>query len=84
MKILCVDVGTGTQDILVFDTTTEVENCLQLVMPSPTVLVARQIRDATARAEPIFLTGTIMGSRYVETAFRTTARCALHPDRDDV
>jgi uncharacterized protein (DUF1786 family) len=61
MRILAVDIGTGTQDILLFDTTTEVENCLQLVMPSPTVLVANQIKDATARLEPILLTGTIMG-----------------------
>lgn len=61
MKILAIDVGTGTQDILLFDTSTEVENNLQLVMPSPTVLVARQIRDATARGEDVLLTGTIMG-----------------------
>ena len=61
MRILAIDVGTGTQDILLFDTETEVENCLQMVMPSPTVLVARQIRDATARGEDVLLTGTIMG-----------------------
>lgn len=61
MKILCIDIGTGTQDILLFDSTTEVENCLQLVMPSPTVLVANQIRAATQRGEPVLLAGTIMG-----------------------
>ncbi|MBI5031301.1 MAG: DUF1786 domain-containing protein [Chloroflexi bacterium] len=61
MKILAIDIGTGTQDILLFDTTTEVENCLQMIMPSPTVLVAQQIRAATARNEDVLLTGTIMG-----------------------
>jgi len=61
MKILCIDIGTGTQDILLFDSTTEIENCLQLVMPSPTVLVANQIRAATRRGETILLTGSIMG-----------------------
>lgn len=61
MKILCLDIGTGTQDILLFDSSTEIENCLQLVMPSPTVLVADRIRAATQRREPILLTGTIMG-----------------------
>lgn len=61
MKILCVDIGTGTQDILLFDSTTQIENCLQLVMPSPTVLVANQIREATRRGETVLLTGTIMG-----------------------
>ncbi len=61
MRILCIDIGTGTQDILLFDSTKEVENCLQLVMPSPTVLVANRIRAATQRREPVVLTGTIMG-----------------------
>ncbi len=61
MRILAIDIGTGTQDILLFDSTTEVENCLQLVMPSPTVLVANQIKEATARREAVLLTGTIMG-----------------------
>lgn len=61
MKILCMDIGTGTQDILLFDSSTEIENCLQLVMPSPTVLVANQIRAATRRHEPVLLAGTIMG-----------------------
>ena len=61
MRILAIDIGTGTQDILLFDTSTEVENCLQMIMPSPTVLVARQIRDATARGQDVLLTGAIMG-----------------------
>ena len=29
MKILCVDVGTGTQDILLYDSDKEIENCLK-------------------------------------------------------
>lgn len=61
MKILCIDIGTGTQDILLFDSSTEIENCLQMVMPSPTLLVARQIRAATQRREAILLAGTTMG-----------------------
>ncbi len=61
MKILAVDIGTGTQDILLFDTRTQVENCLQLVMPSPTVLVAQKIRAATQARHAVLLTGTIMG-----------------------
>lgn len=61
MKILAIDVGTGTQDILLFDSTTQIENCLQMVMPSPTVLVANQIKDATAKGDTILLTGAIMG-----------------------
>jgi uncharacterized protein (DUF1786 family) len=61
MKILAVDVGTGTQDVLLFDSTKEPENALKLVMPSPTVLVARAIREATEAEQDLLLTGVTMG-----------------------
>ncbi len=77
MKILCIDIGTGTQDILLFNSTTEIENCLQLVMPSPTVLVANQIRAATKRGESVLLTGTIMGGGPSNWAAEDHARAGL-------
>lgn len=61
MRVLAVDVGTGTQDILLWDSSQEIENAVQLVMPSPTVLVAGRVRAATERREPIVLTGVTMG-----------------------
>ncbi len=61
MFILAVDIGTGTQDILLFDSEREVENCFKLVMPSPTVQLAEAVRRATRRGEDIVLTGVLMG-----------------------
>ncbi len=61
MRILAVDVGTGTQDILLFDSEREPENSLKLVMPSPTMLVAEEVRRATAERRPLLLTGVTMG-----------------------
>ena len=61
MKILCVDVGTGTQDILLFDSDRELENCAQMILPSPTQIVAGRIKRATARGQDVLLTGRIMG-----------------------
>ncbi len=61
MRILTIDVGTGTQDILLFDGEQELENSLKMVMPSPTVVVAGQIRAATERGRPILLEGVTMG-----------------------
>ena len=61
MQILCVDVGTGTQDILLYDSDKEIENCLKLVMPSPTLLVAKRVKQATRAGEPVVLTGVTMG-----------------------
>lgn len=61
MQILAVDVGTGTQDVLLFDSDKEPENALKLVMPSPTQLVAKAIRAATQEGEDLLLTGVTMG-----------------------
>ena len=61
MRILAIDVGTGTQDILLFDSASAVENNPKLVMPSPTSILARQVEQATLRGEALLLTGTTMG-----------------------
>ncbi|MGD9099106.1 MAG: DUF1786 family protein [Anaerolineae bacterium] len=61
MRLLTVDVGTGTQDILLFDSDLEVENCFKMVMPSPTMMVARTVKAATRRGDPLLLTGVTMG-----------------------
>jgi uncharacterized protein (DUF1786 family) len=61
IHILAVDVGTGTQDILLFESGKTIENCFKMVMPSPTVIVAERITRATERGQPILLTGVTMG-----------------------
>lgn len=61
VRILAIDVGTGTQDILLFESGRTMENNLKLVMPSPTVIVAERIKRATAVGAPILLTGVTMG-----------------------
>ena len=59
MRILAIDMGTGTQDILLFDTATAPENCIKMVMPSATEIAAREIRAAANK--PLLLTGVTMG-----------------------
>jgi uncharacterized protein (DUF1786 family) len=61
MQILTVDVGTGTQDVFLFDSDRELENCFKLVLPSPTVVVADRIRQATAARRRLVLQGATMG-----------------------
>jgi uncharacterized protein (DUF1786 family) len=61
MKILAVDMGTGTQDILLFDSAGPVENSVKLVMPSATQIAAGRIRQATAAKRAVLLTGVIQG-----------------------
>src|SRR5437762_2251574 len=61
MQILTVDVGTGTQDVLLFDSERELENCFKLVLPSPTVVIADRVRAATATRRRVVLSGVTMG-----------------------
>jgi uncharacterized protein (DUF1786 family) len=61
MRILTVDVGTGTQDVFLYDSSVDIENGYKLVMPSPTMMVYRQLKAAARRGEPVLLTGYLMG-----------------------
>ncbi len=61
VRILAIDVGAGTQDILLYDSGMPLENCVKLVVPSQTVIVGRRIAAATERGVPVFLTGNLMG-----------------------
>lgn len=61
MRVLTVDVGTGTQDIYLYDSALDPENGYKLVMPSPTLMVHRQLKAATQRRAPVLLTGYLMG-----------------------
>lgn len=60
-RILAIDVGAGTQDILLWESDRAFENCTQLILPSQTQIVAARIRRATARRAAIYLTGRVMG-----------------------
>jgi uncharacterized protein (DUF1786 family) len=61
MRILAIDIGTGTQDILLFDSRYSVENSLKLVMPSPTLRISHAVEAATRRGVSLLLTGVTMG-----------------------
>src|SRR3990172_2394473 len=77
MRILAVDVGTGTQDILLFDSAQPVENALQLIMPSPTQIAAGRIRRATEASRAILLTGSIAGGGPCHWALEDHLRAGL-------
>ncbi len=61
MYLLCLDIGSGTQDVLLLNTSEAVENAVQLVLPSPTLLVAQKIEAATSHGDSIVLSGRTMG-----------------------
>lgn len=77
MRALAIDVGTGTQDVLLFDGSREVENALRLILPSPTVIVAERIGRATAARQAVVLSGVTMGGGPSAWAARDHALAGL-------
>ncbi|MBC8507316.1 MAG: DUF1786 domain-containing protein [Chloroflexi bacterium] len=77
MRILTVDVGTGTQDIYLYDSRIDLENGFKLVVPSPTMMVHKRLKEATHKGEAIALTGVTMGGGPSHWAARDHAKAGF-------
>lgn len=62
--ILCLDIGSGTQDVLLYFPDREIENCPKLVLPTPAKTLAARIRQATSERRAIHLRGCNMGGGF--------------------
>lgn len=60
-SMIVIDVGSGTQDILLYQPGKSLENCPKFIVPSRTQIVAAQIRKATVLGQGIFMHGHLMG-----------------------
>jgi uncharacterized protein (DUF1786 family) len=58
---LCLDIGSGTQDVLLYSPDVELENCPKFVLPSPALQIGRRIEDLRMRGKNIWLHGRNMG-----------------------
>jgi uncharacterized protein (DUF1786 family) len=58
MRIFAIDVGAGTQDILLFDSGSRIENSVSLVLPTPSKIFAERL----GRMEgDVFISGDTIG-----------------------
>ncbi len=58
MRVLAIDVGLGTQDILLYDSSKNIENCIKVIIPARTQILAKKIRECK---KDIFIYGETMG-----------------------
>ncbi|MBQ6813184.1 MAG: DUF1786 domain-containing protein [Methanobrevibacter sp.] len=72
MKILAIDVGTGTEDILLYDTEKEIENSMKLVIPSPHLTIGQMISESESN---LYFDGVIMGGGKIKD------RCLEHMEK---
>jgi uncharacterized protein (DUF1786 family) len=79
MKILAIDIGAGTEDVLLYDDTKRsIENCIKMVLPSPCQVFAAKVKTATCKGVDLFVKGDTVGGgvfshalkRHVKAGFR--------------
>jgi uncharacterized protein (DUF1786 family) len=93
MKILAIDIGAGTQDILLFDSGKKVENCTSLVLPTPSKVFAEKLKTVEAN---VYIHGDTIGGgslgrailRHLQKGFRVlmeeSAAYSIRNDLDEV
>lgn len=77
MKILTIDIGTGTQDIFLYNSQLHIENGFKLVVPSPTMIVHQQVKAATKAKRSILIDGVMMGGGPSAWAVEAHVRAGL-------
>jgi len=93
MKILAIDIGAGTQDILLFDSQKKTENCISLVLPTPSKIFAEKLK---AMEGHVYIHGDTIGGgslirvilHHIQKGYRVvmeeSAAYSLRNDLDEV
>ena len=82
-NLLCLDIGSGTQDVLYFMPDRELENCPKFILPSPARLVGKQIDDLREKEKAVYLYGHNMGGGFtfaVRRHLKAGLKVAAHPE----
>lgn len=93
--VLCIDIGSGTQDALLARPGLECENWPRFVLPSPSRMVAQRIHELTMLKRPLWLYGGNMGGGFSKALTRhiaaglpvwvtPEAACAIHDNLEVV
>ena len=67
-RILAIDIGAGTMDVVLYDPAQPMENAVQLVLPSATAIIGRRIAAARDAGRAVFLHGNLMGGYHTTNA----------------
>jgi uncharacterized protein (DUF1786 family) len=93
MRIFAIDIGAGTQDVLLFDSRKKIENCTSFVLPTPSRIFAERLK---AMEGDLFIHGDTIGggslagavARHIKKGFRVVmeegAAYSIRNDLDEV
>jgi uncharacterized protein (DUF1786 family) len=78
MKILAIDIGAGTEDVLLYNSVLEnVENCIKMVLPSPSQVFAAKVRAETLQGNDLFVKGETIGGGAFSHALKQHAEAGF-------
>jgi uncharacterized protein (DUF1786 family) len=75
MRILAIDIGAGTQDILLFDSERNIENCTSLVLPTPSRILADRLKFLKSH---VYVRGDTIGGGAFARALADHMRRGYH------
>ena len=81
--ILCLDIGSGTQDALLYRPGQSIENSPKFVLPAPAKMVGKRIAACTAAGRGVYLHGENMGGgfwRALRPHMKAGLGVAAHPE----
>lgn len=81
-NILCLDIGSGTQDVFYYMPDREFENCPKFVLPSPAVRVGSRINKLSSAGSNVYFYGRNMGGgfyRILKDLLEKGLKAAIHP-----
>jgi len=61
VRILAIDIGAGTEDVLLYDDERNIENCVKMVLPSPSRVYAEKVRTITQLGKDLLVRGDVIG-----------------------
>ena len=67
MKIVGIDIGSHTKDILLYDTDLFSDNCLKMVVPSPTLTYAKMLSQIDG---DVYINGCTIGGGHLKTIIK--------------
>lgn len=82
-NILCLDIGSGTQDVFYHMPDRELENCPKFVLPSPAMRIGHRIKELHDSGQSIYFYGRNMGGGFYRVLKKCLAegiKAAIHPE----
>ncbi len=74
VKILAIDIGLGTQDMLLYNSDERLENSVKMVLSAPTIVYSSIVKNYTSLGKNLFFDGDTIGGGALSHAIKKHVR----------